>query len=489
MKNSPKDNSELDSSYRKICLGKLPLESKTEFELEETCQACQTLTELMLLRQKYIFYDQYTHQHPFLSKTQGISQVPVFKKLAENKVRAYMHAGVFHLSVNSSPVNLEVVPPSEFFSDLFFVEQVANNTVVNSFCCNRLKLLSMKFSMHTMLNSDREHSSSTDFVNLVKVNNYLSLSRTQTVLEKPAQEVLKGSSKTEISISIHGKKQLEWGQLANWFVTSSLEFKTAKFLIKIPRNYKTLKEKGAVSNFEELLSSIFTPIFKATLEPQELPNLSKFLQEVVGFDCADQKSSFEKVVTLENYKEVPPKHWNTFENPPYSYWVYYIYANLTVLNHLRRAKGLNTFALRPHCVNGCTHFSSAFLVAHSVNKGTYLSCFPVLQYLYYLMQIGISTSALSAHSFSKMFASGLNLSLSPGKALHLTKDPLSEEYSLAMHVLGLSPVDLCEISNNSILQSGFALSEKAVWLGFSGVRGSYRFETFATEHLYVNKHC
>lgn len=43
-----------------------------------------------------------------------------------------------------------------------------------------------------------------------------------------------------------------------------------------------------------------------------------------------------------------PRQWDLKHNPAYAYYTYYIYANLYTLNKLREARGLNTFALRPH---------------------------------------------------------------------------------------------------------------------------------------------
>lgn len=43
-----------------------------------------------------------------------------------------------------------------------------------------------------------------------------------------------------------------------------------------------------------------------------------------------------------------PTEWDLKHNPAYSYYAYYTYANLYTLNKLREARGLNTFALRPH---------------------------------------------------------------------------------------------------------------------------------------------
>ena len=43
-----------------------------------------------------------------------------------------------------------------------------------------------------------------------------------------------------------------------------------------------------------------------------------------------------------------PAEWTLKHNPAYSYYAYYIYANLYTLNKLREHMGLNTFAMRPH---------------------------------------------------------------------------------------------------------------------------------------------
>eukprot|EP00976_Prorocentrum_cordatum_P118212 1196429-Prorocentrum_minimum.AAC.10 len=69
-------------------------------------------------------------------------------------------------------------------------------------------------------------------------------------------------------------------------------------------------------------------------------------------------------------------------------------------------------------------------------------------YLFYLTQIGLALSPLSNNSlfldyhkspFPTFFARGMNVSLSTDDPLqiHLTKEPLVEEYSIAAQVIGL----------------------------------------------------
>jgi len=91
---------------------------------------------------------------------------------------------------------------------------------------------------------------------------------------------------------------------------------------------------------------------------------------------------------------------------------------------------------------------------------------PVLQYLYYLAQIGIAMSPLSNNSLflnynrnplPEFLARGLCISLSTDDPLqfHFTKEPLMEEYSIAAQVWKLSACDMCELARNSVLMSGF----------------------------------
>ncbi len=101
---------------------------------------------------------------------------------------------------------------------------------------------------------------------------------------------------------------------------------------------------------------------------------------------------------------------------------------------------------------------------------------PTLQYLYYLAQVGIAMSPLSNNAlfltfdrnpFPEYFQRGLNVSLSTDDPLqfHYTREPLIEEYSVAAQIWKLSSVDMCEIAQNSVRQSGFELAIKQQWLG------------------------
>lgn len=68
-------------------------------------------------------------------------------------------------------------------------------------------------------------------------------------------------------------------------------------------------------------------------------------RQVVAFDMVDDESKPERRPTKHS---PPPGQWNSKHNAAYSYYAYYMYANLFVLNKFRESKGLNTFAFRPH---------------------------------------------------------------------------------------------------------------------------------------------
>ncbi|KAG0496360.1 hypothetical protein HPP92_001051 [Vanilla planifolia] len=279
----------------------------------------------------------------------------------------------------------------------------------------------------------------------------------------------------EYRISIYGRKQSEWDQLASWIVNNELYSENVVWLIQIPRLYNVYKEMGIVTSFQNLLDNIFVPLFEVTVDPDSHPQLHVFLRQVVGLDLVDDESKPERRPT----KHMPtPAQWTNIFNPAFSYYAYYCYANLYTLNKLRELKGMTTIKFRPHAgeAGDIDHLAATFLTAHNIAHGINLRKSPVLQYLYYLAQIGLAMSPLSNNSlfldyhrnpFPVFFQRGLNVSLSTDDPLqiHLTKEPLVEEYSIAASVWKLSSCDLCEIARNSVYQSGFSHLLKSHWIG------------------------
>ncbi|KAG6619496.1 hypothetical protein I3843_09G207500 [Carya illinoinensis] len=279
----------------------------------------------------------------------------------------------------------------------------------------------------------------------------------------------------EYRISIYGRKQSEWDQMASWIVNNELYSENVVWLIQLPRLYNVYKEMGIVTSFQNILDNIFIPLFEVTVDPDSHPQLHVFLKQVVGLDLVDDESKPERRPT----KHMPtPAQWTNVFNPAFSYYAYYCYANLYTLNKLRESKGMTTIKFRPHSgeAGDIDHLAATFLTAHNIAHGINLRKSPVLQYLYYLAQIGLAMSPLSNNSlfldyhrnpFPIFFLRGLNVSLSTDDPLqiHLTKEPLVEEYSIAASVWKLSSCDLCEIARNSVSQSGFSHALKSHWIG------------------------
>ncbi|XP_060214505.1 probable AMP deaminase [Lycium barbarum] len=316
----------------------------------------------------------------------------------------------------------------------------------------------------------------------------------------------------EYRISIYGRKQSEWDTLASWFVNNELYSQNAVWLIQLPRLYNIYKSMGTVTSFQNILDNVFIPLFEVTVDPKSHPHLHLFLMQVVGFDMVDDESKPERRPT----KHMPkPDEWTNQFNPAFSYYAYYCYANLYTLNKLRESKGLRTIRLRPHCgeAGDVDHLAAGFLLCHNISHGINLRKSPVLHYLYYLAQVGLAMSPLSNNSlfldynrnpFLMFFHRGMNVSLSSDDPLqiHLTKEPLVEEYSVAAKVWKLSSCDLCEIARNSVYQSGFKHADKMHWHGSKyykrgpqgndihktnvpNLRISFRHETWTEEMQYV----
>ncbi|KAG5930021.1 hypothetical protein E4U42_003324 [Claviceps africana] len=279
----------------------------------------------------------------------------------------------------------------------------------------------------------------------------------------------------EWRISIYGKSIDEWDKLASWVVDNKLFSHNVRWLIQIPRLYDVYRASSLMTTFEQIVKNIFQPLFEVTKDPSSHPKLHVFLQRVIGFDSVDDESKVERRL----FKKFPvPKAWDSKQNPPYSYWIYYLFANMSSLNFWRRKRGFNTLVMRPHCgeAGDSEHLAVALLCCHSISHGLLLRKVPLLQYAFYLEQVGIAMSPLSNNAlflayernpFHQYFKRGLNVSLSTDDPLQFafTKEPLIEEYAVAAQIYKLSPVDMCELAKNSVKQSGYEASIKRMWLG------------------------
>ncbi|XP_052061287.1 AMP deaminase 2-like isoform X7 [Mytilus californianus] len=344
----------------------------------------------------------------------------------------------------------------------------------------------------------------------IKTDNYINGKYFGQVLKEVMSDLEESKyQNAEYRLSIYGRSRDEWDKLAKWAVSHKVYSNNVRWLIQVPRLYDVYKSNKLVNSFQDVLENIFLPLFEVTNDPSSHPELHAFLRYVSGIDSVDDESKSEHIQFTKDTPE--PEDWTSMDNPPYTYYLYFMYANLAVLNHFRRERGMHTFVLRPHCgeAGNVTHLVAGFLFAENIAHGLVLRKVPVLQYLYYMSQIGIAMSPLSNNSLflnyqrnplPEYFNRGLNVSLSTDDPLqfHFTKEPLMEEYSIAAQVWKLSTCDMCEIARNSVLQSGFEHEVKQNWLGLnytkegvagndvtrtnvSSIRVAYRYESLVDE--------
>uniref|UniRef100_A0A672JD08 AMP deaminase n=1 Tax=Salarias fasciatus TaxID=181472 RepID=A0A672JD08_SALFA len=344
----------------------------------------------------------------------------------------------------------------------------------------------------------------------LKTENHISGEYFATIIKEVAADLEEARYQyAEPRLSIYGCNPSEWTKLSSWFVKHRVYSPQLKWMIQVPRIYDIFRGRDFVPHFGKMLENIFLPVFQATIDPQSNPDLSIFLKHVTGFDSVDDESKHSG--HMFSTKSPKPEEWDIVKNPSYTYYIYYMYANIAVLNQLRRQRGMNTFTFRPHCgeAGAITHLLAAFMTADNISHGLNLKKSPVLQYLYFLAQIPIAMSPLSNNSLFLEYAKnpllefqkkGLVVSLSTDDPMqfHYTKEPLMEEYAIAAQVFKLSTCDMCEISRNSVLQSGMSHEEKVHNLGeryleegpegndirktnVAQIRMAYRYETLCYE--------
>ncbi|XP_044537758.1 AMP deaminase 3 [Gracilinanus agilis] len=349
----------------------------------------------------------------------------------------------------------------------------------------------------------------------LKTENYLGGEYFARMVKEVARELEESKYQyTEPRLSIYGRSSLEWLNLARWFINHKVYSPNVRWIIQVPRIYDIFRSKKLLPNFGKMLENIFLPLFEATINPRDHKELHLFLKYVTGFDSVDDESKHSDHMFSD--KSPNPDIWTSEQNPPYSYYLYYMYANIMVLNNLRKERGMSTFLFRPHCgeAGSITHLVSAFLTADNISHGLLLKKSPVLQYLYYLAQIPIAMSPLSNNSlfleYSKnplreFLHKGLHVSLSTDDPMqfHYTKEALMEEYAIAAQVWKLSTCDLCEIARNSVLQSGLSHKEKQKFLGpnyykegpegndirktnVAQIRMAFRYETLCNELSFLS---
>uniref|UniRef100_A0A7N5ZXR9 AMP deaminase n=1 Tax=Anabas testudineus TaxID=64144 RepID=A0A7N5ZXR9_ANATE len=289
----------------------------------------------------------------------------------------------------------------------------------------------------------------------------------------------------EPRLSIYGRSPEEWDSLSKWFIHHKVHSPNMRWIIQVPRIYDIFKSKKLVPNFAKMLENVFLPLFEATVNPQKHKELHVFLKYVSGFDSVDDESKHSN--HMFSFRSPKPDQWTTDDNPPYSYYIFHMYANIMVLNSLRKERGLSTFQFRPHCgeAGSITHLVSAFLTADSISHGLNL------KKEIYLFFFSAAVDCIS--SYQTFLQCGLN---------GFNSEPLMEEYAIAAQLWKFSTCDVCEVARNSVLQSGLSHQDKKHFLGVNylqdgpegndirrtnvaQIRMAYRHETLCNELSFI----
>ncbi|XP_061218760.1 AMP deaminase 1 isoform X3 [Neopsephotus bourkii] len=444
----------------------------------------------------------------------------------------------------NEPKDLPYPSLEHFVDDMNFLLALVAQGPVKTYAHRRLKFLSSKFQLHEMLNEmdeikELKNNPHRDFYNCrkgrqtfqrfdkfndkynpvgaselrdlyLKTDNAIDGEYFATIIKEVGSDLEDAKYQyIEPRLSIYGRSAEEWPKLASWFIKHRVYSPNMKWMIQVPRIYDVFRSKNFLPHFGKMLENIFVPVFEATINPQAHKQLSVLLRHITGFDSVDDESKHSG--HMFSTKSPKPEQWTSQKNPSYTYYLYYMYANILVLNNLRRQRGMNTFLFRPHCgeAGAITHLLTAFMTADNISHGLNLKKTPVLQYLYFLAQIPIAMSPLSNNSLFLEYAKnplleyhqkGLMVSLSTDDPMqfHYTKEALMEEYAIAAQVFKLSTCDICEIARNSILQCSLSHEEKAKFLGenyqeegpqgndirktnVAQIRMAYRYETWCYE--------
>lgn len=292
----------------------------------------------------------------------------------------------------------------------------------------------------------------------------------------------------EFRLIIVGKRRDEWDRLAKWLLKYNLnDHECVQWVVELPATYSYLRRAGFIESLQDYFDNIFMPLLEVTRDPASHPELAQVLPRISGFYVPHMPQQNAEV----KVDHMSPVSFTKLDSPPHLYMMYYYWANLYSLNTFRKSKRLHTLALRSSTDANAHSLSKATLFALSSvlhNADLVLRNAPGLTYLCYLTQMGLTVSPLSSNTrapkhyaesqFVGFFRQGLRVSLSSDNPLqlHMTNEPLNEEYAIASHMWKLTNCDLSEIARNSVVTSGFPAEFKCQRIGhhhtFLGVKGN-----------------
>ncbi|CAJ1035487.1 Adenosine/AMP deaminase, putative [Leishmania lindenbergi] len=229
---------------------------------------------------------------------------------------------------------------------------------------------------------------------------------------------------------------------------------------------------------QDQLDNIFLALFKATLAENDPSNAGVvwLLGQVGALQMLHARDGPDRDF---NETAPPPDQVQIADKQSGLYYMYYLYANLAVLNSLRRRKGLVPFQLR--CTGnkstGMDDLIGAYILSDVITRATKITDYPVLQYLCGLHRVGLTVSPLcdhmedivayKDHPLPHFLHRCLHITLSTESPLRYHHNPraLIEEYATAQKMFRLSSLDMTELAHNSVLMSSFSPDVKRQWLG------------------------
>ena len=177
-------------------------------------------------------------------------------------------------------------------------------------------------------------------------------------------------------LSIYGMESDEWLKLAQWVLRDwkggsfpgNMLSSHNRWLVQVPRLWRVYYQKGGGKkySFQNMLENLFNPLFEATLHPEQHPEVSELLKHIVGFDSVDDEGALEAPLSC-----CEPSSWKHEDNPAYCWQLYYLWANIEILNIVRESLDLNTFTFRPHAgeTGDAMHLAATYMLCRSINHG------------------------------------------------------------------------------------------------------------------------
>jgi len=134
------------------------------------------------------------------------------------------------------------------------------------------------------------------------------------------------TSACEMRLSIYGMERHEWYDLARWMLRDwdegdfpgPMVSTHNRWLVQIPRLWRIYSQKPVQNgqprrSYLEMIENLFTPLFEATLHPEEHPEIAEAMLHIVGIDSVDDEGVLEETCGCQR-----PHEWTTNKNP--SYW-------------------------------------------------------------------------------------------------------------------------------------------------------------------------